>query len=562
MNSQLDTDYDVIVLGAGAAGMTAACVAAAQGLKTLLVEKTAYIGGTTSYSGGMCWVPNSHKSQEVSSDDTLAKAGSYLQAVAGSETGADRRAYFLERGPEAIRYLDANSEVKLTPLAFYPDYYPQAPGASTSGRVMEPLAFDARELGADFKRLRPPLPEFTLFGGMMIARADLVHFRKVFKSVPATLRVAWLTLRYFIQRLSHHRGTRLVLGNALAARLLRSLQKRDVAIQLETTVHELLFDNARVTGVKLKTKDGMKTIHARRGVILATGGFPHNPDMRRDYLPAQASPYSATAPGSTGDGLKLGQSAGGAVPEDGNNAYWAPVSRFVREDGTPAVYPHTVTDRGKPGFMAINDKGERFTNESNSYHDFVQGMFLAYRNRPSITSYLICDSRSLWEYGLGAVKPRNIGLRHHLKTGYVTAADSLDELASKIGVDPQGLTDTVAVYNRDSLAGVDTQFGRGSNAYHAYTGDPNHQPNPCMRPLETAPYYAVQIYPGDLGTAAGLNTTKDGQVIGRHGKPIEGLYACGNDMAGIMTGSYPGPGITLGPALVFGYLTAMHIAGK
>lgn len=561
LNRELKDGYDVIVLGAGAGGMTAACVAAREGLDTLVVEKSAFVGGTTSYSGGMCWVPNNLKQSEVGSSDTLEQAQTYLKATAGDGVGADQRNWFLRRGPEAIDYLDRNTEVKLVPLKFYPDYYPNAAGATTCGRIMEPLPFDARELGADFKRLRPPLAEFTLFNGMMVARADLVHFRQVFKSPASTLRVAGLVLAYVLQRLRHHRGTKLVLGNALAGRLLRSLQKLNVSMQLDCPVQGLIRDGGRVCGVEVVTGDGPRSIEARRGVVLATGGFAHDPEMRQKYLPADASPYSATAAECTGDGIRLAEGAGAAVAEDGNDAYWSPVSRFSRPDGSHAIYPHTVTDRGKPGFLAVDQEGRRFTNESNSYHDFVKGMFQAHRNRPAIPAFLICDSRSLWDYGLGAVKPRNIGLKHHLATGYVRRAASLAELAREIGVEAEALATTVARYNEDAERGEDTLFGRGSNDYHKYTGDPDNQPNPCMRAMETAPYYAVQIYPGDLGTAAGLGANAQGQVLGRDGEPIPGLYACGNDMAGIMTGSYPGPGITLGPALVFGYLAGRHLAG-
>ncbi|MBT8005364.1 MAG: FAD-binding protein, partial [Rhodospirillales bacterium] len=359
-----------------------------------------------------------------------------------------------------------------------------------------------------------------------------------------------------------HRGTKLYLGNALAARLLRSLQKLNVGIQLKCTVNQLIFENGRVTGVEVKTKDGVRTIQARRGVVLATGGFAHNPELRKKHLPPEASPYSATSIGATGDGIQLGESVGGLVPDDGNDGYWAPVSRFSRPDGTKAIFPHTVVDRGKPGFMSVNQDGHRFVNEANSYHDYVQGTFQAHRNRPAIPAYLICDKQSLWEYGLGAVKPRNIGLKHHIESGYVYEAATLEALAEKINVDAAELLGTITKYNLDSEQGEDTLFGRGSNEYHKYTGDPNNQPNPCMRPMKTAPFYAIQIYPGDLGTAAGLGSSKDAQVVDAEGTPIEGLYACGNDMAGIMSGSYPGPGITLGPALVFGYLAAKHLAGS
>ena len=252
---------------------------------------------------------------------------------------------------------------------------------------------------------------------------------------------------------------------------------------------------------------------------------------------------------------------GGGVPEDNaSNAYWAPVSHFTRSNGSAGVYPHTVTDRGKPGMLAVNHDGRRFTNESNSYHEFVLAMFRSHNSSPTIPSHLLCDQQSLWQYGLGAVKPMTMQLAPYLRSGYLIKASSVAELAQKIAVDPGHLAATVASYNADAVVGDDTAFGRGSNAYHKYVGDPANQPNPCMRPVVKPPFYAVALYPGDLGTAAGARTSGNGEVLNQDGEAIPGLYACGNDMNSIMAGNYPGPGITLGPALVFGYLAAMHLA--
>ncbi len=558
---KLKDSYDVIVLGAGAGGMAAAAVAASEGLEALLLEKTGYVGGTTAYSGGMVWAPNNPQQDKVGSTDTFEAARTYLAATAGQGAGADLRRVFLERAPEAVAYLDRRTEVKLTALEFYPDYYPEAPGATSCGRTMEPFPFDARELGKDFELLRPPLPEFTLFKGMMIARPDIVHFRNVSRSPRSLVRVLRLVLAYARDRLRYHRGTKLVLGNALAARLLRSLQVLDVEVRCNASVRRLISGEGRIEGVEIEGSDGPVVVKARRGVVLATGGFSHNQEFRRRYLPAEASAYSATAEGATGDGLELASEAGGYVPgDDGNDAFWAPLSSFDRADGSIGIYPHTVTDRGKPGMLAVNREGRRFTNEANSYHDFVKGMFAVQGNRPSVPAYLICDRQALQKYGLGAVKPKRVGLPSLLASGYVTEAPGITELATKIAIDADNLRETVEIYNRDSRAGIDTQFGRGSNAYHRYTGDPENQPNPCMRPLEAPPFYAVEMRPGDLGTAAGLRTSADGEVLFRDGRPVSGLYACGNDMNSIMAGSYPGPGITLGPALVFGYLVGMHLA--
>ncbi|MEX2617363.1 MAG: FAD-dependent oxidoreductase [Alphaproteobacteria bacterium] len=553
-----DGSWDVIVLGAGAGGMAAAIVAAREGLRVLVLEKTGLIGGTTAFSGGMVWVPNNLKMAAIGLTDSTEAADRYLTATAGP--GDSLRQAYIAHAPEAIDYLDRNSAVNLVPLAFYPDYYPDEPGATIGGRVMEPLPFDANILGSTFKLLRAPLPEFTLLGGMMVARPDIVHFRGIFKSLRSALRVGQLVLSYAVERIRYHRGTQLVLGNALAARLLKSLIDLGVPIRRHTDVRRLVMRDGRVAGVEIASGGGSTVLMAHRGVILATGGFSHNGEMREKRLPGEAGPVSATAEGATGDGLRLGQEVGGDLPADNpNDAFWVPASTFTRRDGSLGVYPHTVTDRGKPGMFAVNAAGRRFTNESNSYHEFVHAMFRAANDSPAIPAWLICDRRSLWQYGLGAVKPMCLNIAPYRRSGYLKEAGTLAELADIIGVNADALQETVTTYNRDAATGEDTQFGRGGNAYHRYVGDPANQPNPCMRPVESPPFYAVALVPADLGTAAGLRTGPNAEVLDAAGQPVPGLYACGNDMNSIMNGSYPGPGITLGPALVFGYLAAMNL---
>ena len=554
-------EYDVVVIGAGAAGMTAAAVAATRGLSAIVIEKTGVVGGTTAISGGMVWVPNSTKQPAREVRDTPEQAAAYLEAVVGSEDGADLRRHYLAEAPAAIDYLERNTSVRLTPVPFYPDYYPDFPGATLGGRVLEPVPFDARELGDWFPLLRPPLPEFMLFGGMMVARADIVHFRNAFASVRSMRRVLRLLARYGADRIRFHRGTNLVLGNALAARLLKSLLDLNVPVRVGTPATRLIEDAGRVVGVEVRTATGeTMSLAARRGVVLASGGFSHNSRLRHQLLPAEAGDVSAAAEGNTGDGLELGMAAGGSVVgSNANNAFWTPVSKFVRADGRSSVFPHTVTDRGKPGMLAVDKAGRRFTNEADSYHEFVQAMFRAHNQSPAIPAYLVCDRRALWAYGLGAIKPMTLGLGSYRRSGYLFEAPTIRALAAKLGVDADNLETTVATYNRDAATGVDTAFGRGSNVYHKYVGDAANAPNPCLRPVEKPPFYAVALYPADLGTAAGLRTSRDGEVLDGEGRPIGGLYACGNDMNSIMCGSYPGPGITLGPALVFAYLIAVSI---
>jgi succinate dehydrogenase/fumarate reductase flavoprotein subunit len=547
---------DVIVLGAGAGGLAAACAAAARGLRVLLLEKTPWVGGTAAISGGMVWIPCNPKMGPAGLADSEDAARAYLGATVSSGSRPELLDAFLRHGPEAIEWFEANTQLRLKPVVRYPDYYPALPGATPGGRVLEPVGYDARGLGKDFSLLREPLPEFTLFGGMMLDRADLPHFRAVTRSPRSMVRVARLLLRHARERLFTPRGTSLVLGNALVARLLRSALDLGIEIRTRTEVARLIPGANGVAGVALR--DGTP-LFARRGVVLATGGFSHDAERRPRWLPEGSDAASPVCEGNSGDGLRLGEAAGGRVPEGNlHNAYWAPLSKFRRPDGTPAVFPHTVADRGKPGIIAVDARGERFTSEAVSYHEFALAMFRA----TAIPAFLLCDRRSLWQYGLGAVRPFTFRLGRFLDQGYLVAGETPGKLAGSLGIERAGLERTIARYNADAARGVDTRFNLGGDDYQRFLGDRAHQPNPCMRPIESAPFYAVRLQPSDLGTAAGLATDADARVLDGERRPIPGLYACGNDMNSIMGGAYPGPGITLGPALVFGWLAARHLAAR
>lgn len=556
-----DTEFDVVIIGAGAAGMTAAATAAVLGLSVVVVEKTSYVGGNTSFSGGMVYVPGNAKMAEAGRPDDPAMAKRYLDLAVPTEDGRDARHLFVDRGPEAIAFLEQHTAVHLKPVTFYPDYYPDLEGARDGLRVLEPLAFDAATLGPWFRRLRPPIPEFTIFGGMMVAREDLPYFRRVYRSPKAFLRVAQLVAQYALQRLRHHRGSRLVLGNALAGRLLKSLLDRGVEIQTECTPLEIVSEAGRASALRVSSASGERLICARRGIVIATGGFSHGTDKRQHWLPASASLDSPFAPGSTGDGLDLGVAAGGEVATDNaNNAYWSPASVYVRPDGRKVVYPHTVTDRGKPGSLVVNRQGKRFTSEAVSYHRFGEALLRG--NGENLPAWIICDSSFIWSYGLGAIIPFTRNLRPYQDSGYLKTANSLPELAQRLGIDAGGFAATMAKFNSDAAEGRDTEFARGEDIYSRYLGDAAVTPNPCLAPLVTAPFHAIELVLSDLGTAAGLRTDLDCRVLDSSGRAIPGLYAVGNDMQSIMRGHYPGPGITLGPALTFGYIAGRHLAAS
>jgi succinate dehydrogenase/fumarate reductase flavoprotein subunit len=559
----VSSEYDVVVLGAGAGGMTAACVAAAEGLRVVLIEKSPFVGGTTAVSGGMVWIPANSKAALAGMADTTERARLYLGHTVRGSFNENLRSAFLTSGDEAIAYLENRTSVRLRPVKIYPDYYPDLPGATIGGRVLESVPFDGRALGEHFELLRWPLPEFMLLGGMMIDRADIPHFRSAGRSLRSAARVVRLLARYGGERLFARRGASLYLGNALAGRLLHSLLLLKVELLLNVAVSGLIYDGVRICGVAMVNGAGRKEILAKRAVVLATGGFSHHHEMRTKYLPSNAGVLSAACPSNTGDGIKFATVVGARVwDRNADNAFWTPVSRFVRRNGSEGIFPHTVTDRAKPGVIAVNRRGLRFTNEAISYHEFVRAMFRAHNESPSIPSYLICDRRFLWKYGLGAIRPFSLSLHEYIKNGYLTQGQTVRALALALRIDPDNLEASVRRFNGDAREGVDRDFGRGGDAYQRYLGDADHRPNPCVAPIEHAPFYSVAVYPGDLGTAAGLVTDENACVLDDANRPIRHLYACGNDMNSIMNGGYPGPGITLGPALTFGYLAARHIVSE
>lgn len=555
--------YDLIVVGSGAAGLSAAAVAAAQNQTVLLLESASQIGGTTAISGGMVWVPANHKMKEVGLDDSLENAKRYLQhTVTDSD---EKMEAFLATSDEAIRYLEQHTSLKLRPVKRYPDYYPDLPGATLGGRVLEPVPFDGSELGAHFAHLRWPLPEFMLFGGMMISREDIPHLRRVGQSLQSSMHTFKLVAQYAKQRMRHLRGTTLYLGNALAGRLYKSVLDLGVDVRVNASVVKLLStsDRSSVTGVEVREHGQLRQVVANKAVILATGGLSHSTDLRRHYLPEGVSDVTACAESeSLNRGAELALDATDVLlsAPTQQGGFWVPASVFQRADQSLGVYPHTVTDRAKPGLIAVNQQGRRFVNEAVSYHEFVKAQVEPQHH--AVPAYLICDSRFLWKYGLGKIKPFTYRLDADIASGYLKRADTLDALGVRLGLPDSSLASTVNIFNHYAASGEDPEFGRGANAYQRHLGDADQQPNPCVAVIARAPFYAVEVIPSDLGMSAGIQTDAHARVLGADKRPITGLYACGNDMASVMNGAYPGPGITLGPALTFAYIAAQHAARR
>jgi len=561
-----DASFDVVVIGAGGAGMAAALYAAIDGAKVLLIERTEFVGGTTAWSGGTTWVPGTRHGAQVNPADTFEEATRYLDNAVGERSPAALRQAFLANGASAVDKIEANSDVRYRAYPRHPDYLSDLGGSTVCGRALEPLPFDGRLLGNLFKLIRPPIPEFTVLGGMMVDRTDINHLLALGKSFASFKHAAGLLGRHASDRLSHPRGTRLVMGNALVGRLLYSLSLRgNVTLAMNTTVEKITRGSGgAIESVGLASDGQRRTLRVRGGVILASGGFNRHPQLRQEMLPGADAAWCPGAPGHTGQAHALARQFGGHYGSGGlSHAFWAPVSRRQRPDGSQAVFPHFMMDRAKPGMLTVNRAGERFVNESTSYHLFGLKMQENNQTTPAIPAYLVCDAEALRRYGLGMVRPGGKGLAPFLADGYLTQGATLEELAQKLGIDAAGLQASVEKLNRYAATGVDPDFQRGATAYSQNMGDATRGgKNPNIGPLRQAPYYAVRLYPGDIGAATGFATTPDACVLGEDGQPVDGLYAVGNDMHSIMGGTYPGPGITLGPGLVFGYLAARHALAR
>ena len=424
--------------------------------------------------------------------------------------------------------------------------------------------FDGRELGEHIKDLGGPLPELTVFGMMLGSGKEIIHFMRATKSLTSALYVAKRLSKHAVDVMRHGRGMNLTNGNALAGRLAKSAFDLKIPLWLSSPVRELIVEDGAVRGAMVERDGRPVRVNAKRGVVLACGGFPHDVNRRKEmfpHAPTGNEHFSPGPTGNTGDGLRLAESAGGRVEDSlPNAAAWVPVSITTRKDGSKGVMPHFI-DRAKPGVIAVMRDGTRFANEGNSYHDFVQEMMKAAKPGEEIAAFLLCDHRALRKYGLGCVPPFPMPLGHHLRTGYLKRGATLTELAAKPGSIRRGSRQQSQHSTRPPPTGRIPHSARDRAPITAIKAMRLHGPNPCIAPIKDGPFYAIKMVIGDLGTYAGIKTDAHARALDADGQPIAGLYAAGNDMASIMGGNYPGAGITLGPALTFGYIAGKHIAG-
>lgn len=558
-------ECDVIVVGSGAAGLAAAITARKRGLDVVVLEKEPVFGGTTALSGGVLWIPLNTHGRKQNPADTREAVRTYMMRETGTYYDAAAVDAFLDNGPKMVEFFERETAMKFVPT-LYPDYHPTVDGGVDIGRSILAAPYDIRGLGRDMARLKPPLKTITFIGMMFnSSNADLKHFFQATKSLTSFVYVAKRLVTHIKELALYRRGIQVTSGNALAARLAQSALDLGIPILTSSPAKEILIERGKAVGVRVDGEGGERRITARHGVVLACGGFPH--DIQRiakayPHLARGGEHLSPTPTSNTGDGLNMAEAQGAAVDiRFKDTSAWMPVSKVVYGNGEVGVFPHLL-DRYKPGIIGVLANGRRFTNESDSYHDVGAALIRACEGQKNTAMWLVCDRPTLAKYGLGFVKPAPMPIGKFLRNGYLIQGATLAELAKNAGIDPAGLEATVRTYNVGAVKGQDPAFGRGTTSFNRYLADPQNQPNPCVAPVQSGPFYAVKVIMGDLGTFDGIRTSVVGEVLKRDGSPIAGLYAVGNDRASIMGGNYPGAGITHGPNMTFGYVTANHIADQ
>lgn len=549
-----DTTYDCIVVGSGAAGMTAALTAAKNGLSVLVIEKADRFGGSTARSGGGIWIRNNEINEAAGIPDSFAEAAAYLEAVVGDAVPRSKQLAFLTNGPATVSFLLKHTPLRFRRMPGYSDYYPDLYGGKAQGASIEPEVFDGNRLGRELKHLAPPYiptpPGVVVYAAdykwLTLAKVTLTGAKKAAQAVGRFLESKW-------------KGRKpLTMGQALAAGLRVGLLEAKVPLWLNTRLLELQQDSkGRVDSVLVERGGRRHQLQARHGVVIAAGGFEHNLAMRRRY---QQQPinvdWTVGAPGNTGDGIRAGQRLGADLKLM-DDAWWGPTIPLSADE------PYfCLSERSLPGSLLVNADGHRFVNESAPYHDVVNAMYRQPRVGDQLPIWMITDHKYRNRYLFKDILPGSPLPQEWYDQGAVVKADSLADLARQIDLPVADLKATVATFNSYAAIGEDPEFQRGGNAYDRYYADPGAKPNPSLAPLTDGPFYAFRMIPGDLGTKGGLRTDARSRVMRADGTIIEGLYAAGNSSDAVMGRSYAGNGATLGPAMTFGYIAGQDIAAR
>jgi succinate dehydrogenase/fumarate reductase flavoprotein subunit len=556
-------DCDVLVIGSGVAGLSAAVAAAHGGAKVIVVEREPFLGGTSAISGGWLYLPGNAPGAQRTRD-SREEITAYLRALSGRYYVAARIETFLDTVPEMLDFFERETVVRFAYPEVAPDYHMELPGARPGGRALYAERFDARSLGTLGALLRPPLSSMRVFGVVPQIGQDLEQFLMANRSPRAFAYVVQRVLRNGFQRALRGRSVDLSNGNALVGRLLASARELGVDLRTSVRADELILSAGEVDGALLAAENRQLLVKAHSGVILACGGFSHDEITRAREFPhvrAGKAHDSATVASNDGAALRLASRAGARFASVVDPAAWAPVSVFRGPRGSVRLFPH-LRAFGLPGLIVVDCNGQRFANEADSYHDFGRSMIKSGKGHYELCAFLLADAKAMHHYGLGYAKPWPIPRMRYRANGYLFAGRTLAELAAKAGIDSYNLVRTVEEFNRYAIAGNDPLFHRGENAYNRFRGDKHNHPNPSLGVLTTGPFYATKIVLGDLGTFSGLDVDEESRVLDEDGHPISRLYAVGAAAVSVFGGSYPGYGAMLGPGMTFGYRLGRALATR
>lgn len=557
-------EVDFLVVGSGAGGMSGGVVAAASGLKTLVLEKTDQFGGTTALSGGVIWIPDNPSMKAGGINDSEADALAYLQAVVGPDVPTEKLRSYIRQGPKMLQFFEDHADLPFEAALKYSDYYPDAPGAKPGGRSMEPKPISRRRIGRHAAEQR--FPDFLKSGFMRFAITVKESREVMDMTLKGKLLMLRNILRFYLDIPSRLQGlpdNRQTLGRALVVRLRRALMNWQVPLWLNAEARQLLVEDGNVIGLEVAHQGEIKRIRARRGVLFASGGMGQNVTLRQQYgqLPTGET-FSSDSPGNVGDAIAMGQAVGADLAFM-HCAWWTPSVKFP--DGSVLAL---ISGKAMPGSVFVDSSGKRFCNEAAPYEDLIKTLWNNHNNGvDSVPCHMVFDARARRDYMMGPIPPGKVQRdallpQDWFECGFLCKGDTLQALAQQMQVPITPFCDSIERHNQFAREGKDPDFHRGESAIDRYYGDQAIQPNPSLAPIVEAPFYALKVYPGDLGTKGGLKTDSLGRVLKTDGQPINGLYACGNCSGAVMGDSYPGAGSTIGPAMTFAYIAARHAAGQ
>ena len=554
--ADFDESFDWVVVGSGAGSMSSALVMRQAGKSVVILEKTEFVGGTTAKSGGVMWIPNNRFIRAEEPDESAEKAITYLDAVCndGSDapgTSHEKRLVYVNEAPKMLDFIIGQGVEVERASQFWPDYYDDLPGGCKTSRCVTAKYFNLKELGPWEKKLRPgflPVPAKLDDGMKLPFKKHSWKIKLIFAKIALNVVFGKLTGKHYTTA-----------GAALQGRMLKASLGAGVDIRTEIPVRELIVEQGKVTGVIAEVNGQLRRIGANLGVLVNAGGIAQNQALRDKYMPGTRAEWSQTPEGDTGDMHIEMERIGGVLAQMDQMVGY----QMTRAPGWEQMYvkPPGQSLTGKPGSILVDQSGVRYLNEGGSYELYCQNMLERNKTVPAVPSWAILDGNYAREYQVAYMSLTPALIAKWREAGYLKMADSIEELAGQIGVDPAVLRGTVERWNGFVDKGVDEDFGRGAREYDKWLGDPFKGGNPALGKIEQGPFYAVEVVPGDVSTYGGALTDTKGRVTKADGEPIPGLYACGVSTASVMGGVYPGAGASIGPSMTFGYIAAKHAVG-